>query len=136
MLNILETRAAGWKPLPEENGTEEKDASPKQQPTAQGDAVTKETSATQSPKHASPKRVSFSNITEVSTVSTNTYDSQPTYTSAKTTETDGWGSDFGGVWENPPADGNESDTYTYTWTSGKNDNDAGQWEDVVAAQKK
>ena len=147
LLRLLETCAGGWKPprLDEEE---------QNKPSANGGETETTTSASQSPKHASPKRVSFSNITEVSTVNTNCDDTKPTYTTATDS---GYPSDFGGVWENPtPSSGDSWDTpssgsrnsswddplpnrassYDYTWSAPrKNDNDAGQWEDVESSHK-
>lgn len=118
MLRLLETCAGGWKPPPPDE--EEETSNNKQQ----------QQSPSVSPKHASPKRVSFKDTADVTTVSTSCYDTAPTYTTAVS---DDYPDDFGGVWENPPEEKENTKTFSYNWSSPpvtpeKNDNDAGQWE--------
>ena len=128
MLRLLETYAGSWKP-PVDDEEESKKDSPKHTPSPKGDSSAD--SKKESPKHSSPKRVSFSNVTEVTTIKSSTgCDTAPTYTTAVS---DDYPDDFGGVWENPPTDNGNTKTFSYNWSSPpqtpeKNDNDAGQWE--------
>ena len=127
LLRLLETYAGGWKP-PTEDEEATSNNSPKHTPSAKGD--TPGDSKKESPKHSSPKRVSFKDTTEVTTISSSGSDSAATYTTAVS---DDYPDDFGGVWENPPTDNGNTKRFSYNWSSPpvtpeKNDNDAGQWQ--------
>ena len=147
MLRLLEMYAGSWKP-PFDDEEESKKDSPKHTPSAKGDSSAD--SKKESPKHSSPKRVSFSNIAEVTTIKSSTgCDTAPTYTKSSTGRdtaptyttavSDDYPDDFGGVWENPPTDKGNTKTFSYNWSSPrqtpeKNDNDAGQWECPTSAE--